>query len=341
MNLKKTILIPQINILLDTSNYWAAFYCSILKTIRYQKNLDSVWGENNTLKEYKGELRESGFFSNMKNKIKNHAFEYVMADFLKTKDGIGIFKDLCANVLNDYNLNGFDIKLINIFKVGTDTEIFDAKAEYQKSTLTMLLPKGIKALPTSVINGYNLNETLKFSDLFIIISDGNETFGFVGEVEGHHGEKLFRNTFFKENPIKDKYCTFCIGVSDRKNYADKSIKDSISLVKDESIGRWMLHFSKSHYYVRDYYYAIENIQNLIEGHFGYMNSLYDEGHVKILDLIKTNWNTDIKELISTLESFIEYAFSPKNFHYQESIDGVNSYRPSTLFLPNQIPLYEI
>lgn len=338
-----SILLPQAdkNIPEDTASYWAAFYCSILKTIRYQKNLAHGWGSSSSLQDYKGELRESGFFKGMKNTILNHAFEYVMVDFLKTKSGIVYFKKLCQNVLADYDIKGFEISLMNIFKVGTDSEIFNANQSYNRTDVLVLLPGGIKAKPTSVIKGYNIGSTLKYSDLFIMISNGEETIGFVGEVEGNHGENLYLESYYQKNKMKDMHCTFGISVSDKKTHSDISIKENITLNKSEAVGRWILNFSKSNFYIKDYHHAIENLQNLIEGHLGYMDSIADEGHSRILNVIKQDWRKDILELISRLELLVDFVFSGTGFHYQETIDGKVVYRPSPLVLPGQLPLYSI
>jgi len=329
------------NIAEDTTSYWAAFYCSILKTIRYQKNLTHGWGSSISLQDYKGELRESGFFKGMKNTVLNHAFEYVMVDFLKTNQGISYFKELCQNILSDYNISGFDISLMNIFKVGTDSEIFNANQNYNSTAVLMLLPNGIKAKPNSVIKGYTIESTLKYSDLFIVISNGEETIGFVGEVEGNHGEDLYLESYYQKNKMKDKHCTFGVSVSDKKTHADISIKENITLNKSEAVGRWILNFSKSNYYIKDYHHAIENLQNLIEGHLGYMDAIGDIGHSKILNIIKLSWKKDILDLISQLEDLVDFVFSGNNYHYQETIDGKIVFRPSPLALPGQIPLYSI
>ncbi|PMX22192.1 MULTISPECIES: hypothetical protein [unclassified Pseudomonas] len=338
-----SIILPQAakNLVEDTTSYWAAFYCSILKTIRYQKNLAHGWGSSKSLQDYKGELRESGFFKGMKNTVSNHAFEYVMVDFLKTRSGLSHFKKLCENILSDFDINGFDITLMNIFKVGTDSELFNANANYDKTDLLMLLPGGIKAKRTSIIQGYSIGSTLKYSDLFIIISNGEETIGFVGEVEGNHGEDLYRQSYYEKNTLKNKHCTFGVSVSDKKTHAGTSIKNSITLNRSEIVGRWILNFSKSNYYITDYHHAIENLQNLIEGHFGYMSAIADNGHTKILDLIKLGWKKDIFDLINQLEGLVDLALSGDIFHYQETIEGKTVYRASPLELPGELPLYAI
>ncbi len=343
MNSGLSILLPHAdkNIAEDTDSYWAAFYCSILKTIRYQKNLAHGWGSSSSLQDYKGELRESGFFKVMKNTVINHAFEYVMADFLKTNSGIIYFKELCASVLSDYDINGFEIELMNIFKVGTDSELFNANKNYNNADVLMLLPGGIKAKPTSVIKGYNIIDTLKFSDLFIMISNGEETIGFVGEVEGNHGEALYLESYYQKNKLKDKYCTFGISVSDKKTHSGSSLKESITLNRSESVGRWILNFSKSNYYIKDYHHAIENLQNLIEGHLGYMSAIADAGHARVLDIVRQGWKKNVEELISQLEALVDFVFYGTNFHYQETIDGTVFYRPSPLVIPGQLPLYSI
>jgi len=342
---KTTILIPRNEtIIIDgDKSYWALFYCSILKALRYQKNLTSNWGDAKSLREYKGDLRLNNFFSNMKNTIKNHAFEYVMVDFLKTKAGISAFKLLCDNILKSYGINDFLIHYMNVFKVGSDSEIYTAREEYNKAELTMLLPRGIKAKPKtkiSTIDGCTLTDALQYSDLFVIISDGSDTFGFVGEVEGNNGERLFTSAYFKGSR-KDKYCNFGIAASDKKSHGDFFIKGNVSLNMDENIGRWILNFSKSDDYIIDYYTSIHSVQSLIEGHFSYMDSMKNVGHKDIIEIIRKNWSSDILELIHLLESFIDYAVPPNNFHYQETVNGNILFRPSTIITPGSIPLYDI
>ena len=300
-----------------------------------------TWDATASLQDYKGELRESGFFKGMKSTILNHAFEYVMVDFLRTKPGVVYFKKLCQNVLADHDIKDFDISLMNIFKVGTDSEISKALQSYRGENVLVLLPGNIKAKPESIIYGYNIQKTLKYSDLFILISDKKETIGFVGEVEGNHGEKLYLKSYYQENKLKDLHCTFGISVSDKKMHSDTSIKENITLNKSEAVGRWILNFSKSNCYIKDYHHAIENLQNLIEGHLGYMQAIIDVGHSKILDVIRLGWKKDILELISELEVLVDFVSVGTGFHYQETIDGKVVYRPSPLVLPGQLPLYSI
>ncbi|WP_157636526.1 hypothetical protein [Burkholderia ubonensis] len=323
----------------NSTSYWATFYCAILKAIRYQKNLQFTWGASTSLQDYRGELRQSGFFRKMKDSLLNHAFEYVMADFLKTNVGISHFKNLCLNILKDFDINDFEITLMNVFKVGSDTEIHHARINYNNADVQMLLPNGLKAWRTSVIAGYNINGTLQNSDLFILISDGRKTVGFVGEVEGNHGEKLYRPSYYEKG--KGKYCTFGVSVSDKMEFSGNSIKGNVSLNKSNITGRWILNFSKSHYYIKDYNHAIENLQGLVDGHFGHLDFIEDAGHGRILGIIKDNWSKDVVDLISALEEIVDFAFSSDNFHYQESIDGKIVYRPSTLMLPDQPYLYSI
>ncbi|GKV81042.1 MULTISPECIES: hypothetical protein [Enterobacterales] len=343
MNNSTTVILPQAEktLVLDTAPYWASFYCGILKTVRYQKNLTSSWNNSKSLQDYRGALRESGFFKNMEKTVLNHAFEYVMVDFLRTKTGIECFKSLCTSILADYEINGFNITKMNIFKVGNDSELYFAKQNYNLDRVLMLLPENKKAYPETKTRGLTLNETLDNSDLFILISNDEETIGFVGEVEGNNGEDLFLASYFKRKPVKDKYCTFCIGISEKTKHNKVPIKGEISLNKSEAVGRWILNFSKSSYFAKDYRSAVRNIQGLVDGHFGHLEDIEDLGHTKILNAIKIDWARDIDQLISTLESFIDYVFPTDTFYYQEIIDGKTTYRPSPLALPGELPLYSI
>ncbi|EMH4718913.1 hypothetical protein [Pseudomonas aeruginosa] len=343
LNTDTTVLLPQAarGIIGDTASYWASFYCAILKTVRYQKNLPFNWGYSSSLQEYKGALRESGFFGKMESTVLNHAFEYVMVDFLKTKTGVSYFKELCASILSEYDIKGFNITKMNIFKVGNDSEFHFARKNYDKTRVLMLLPRGIKAYPTTKTPGLSLNETLKNSDLFILISNDEETIGFVGEVEGNHGEDLFLSSYYKDKPMKDKYCTFGIGVSDKNKHGGNSIKGEVSLNRSEAVERWILHFSKSNYFAKDYRSAVRGIKALVDGHFGYLEDIEDPGHQKILDMIREGWGKNVLELIAALELFVDYISPAKNYYYQEVVGEKILYRPSPLVMPDQFPLYSI
>ncbi|MFI8645609.1 hypothetical protein ACIGJK_12550 [Pseudomonas iridis] len=218
---------------------------------------------------------------------------------------------------------------------------FFAKNNYQKTRVLMLLPRGVKAYPTTKNLGMTLDETLKNSDLFILISNDEETIGFVGEVEGNHGEQLFLPAYYNDKPMKDKYCTFGVGVSGKTKHGDEQIKGEISLNLSEAVGRWILHFSKSDSFAKDYRQAVRNVQGLVDGHYGYLDDIEDPSHQKILNMIKSGWDKNILELISTLEAFVDYVVPVNNYYYQEIVGEKILYRPSPLVMPDQLPLYSI
>jgi predicted secreted protein len=286
----------------------------------------------------------------MKKTISNHAFEYVMTDFLKAKSGINHFKLLCKQVLAEHGITDFNISLMNVFKVGNDSELSSGIKSYRFRRTSMLIPKIGEVWPETVLmsserhlfdEDFNIQNTLKNSDLFIIISDNNRTVGFVGEVEGNNGDVMFSASYYKKKPEKDKYCTFGVSVSDRKKLNGIILKNSIEVVKSEETGRWLLNFSKSHSFSTDYYYSIDNIQALLEGHYGYQNKIEDEGHKSVLEIIKKGWEKDVVDLIMELEEFLDFAYNKKVFYYQEDRAGEIEYRPSSLVIPGEVPLYSL
>lgn len=346
------ILLPKFEILKpdDTIPYWAGFYCAVLKTLRYQKNLETGWGRSISLKDYKGVLRDAGFFKVMKRNIYNHAFEYVMTDFLRTKLGINHFKLLCKEVLAEHGIANFEISLMNVFKVGNDSELHYGIKSYRFKRTSMLIPKIGEVWPETILRSserrlfkedFNIENTLRNSDLLIVISDKNRTIGFVGEVEGNNGDGMFSPNYYKKKPEKDKYCTFGVSVSDRKKLNGVVLKNSIEVVKSEKTGRWLLNFSKSHSFSRDYYYSIDNIQALLEGHYGYQDNIEDEGHKRILEIIKIGWEKDVIDLIIELGEFVDFAINKKIFYYQQDQAGEIAYRPSSLIIPGEVPLHSL
>ena len=351
---QKTILIKPRSFLIEDdtsgSSYWAMFYSAILKTVFYQKNLDYRFNVP-SLQSYRGELKKpSNFFKEIKNKIKNHGFEYLMVDFLRSVDGADIRDTLIKNLLGKYGINDFEYNLVNVFKLGNDSELYDEIKKYQDPEVKVFIPKGkhVQITNRTSVDGFTYNvskiaEAFQHSDLLIMISDGrNHTYGFVGEVEGGHGETLFREKYWDTDSIKGRHTTFAIGASERKKHLGNiPVKENIVLHEDAE-GRFILHFSNATDFYKCYLQAVSIIELYLDGHYANVKNLGpDVSHSKVLKIIEDGWADPLPELLKKLDSLIEYDVDIEEFHYQRSTGPDVTYSPSLIALENEYFLHKI
>jgi len=335
-------------ILLTTNNngdiskksYWSMFYYAIIATIRHQKTLTTPWDPNlNSLQSYKGQLIDSSFFSNMVGSIKNHGFEYLMVEFLRTEQGWWAFEDLCETILEDHGIYKFKIQYYNITKTGVDYSLYGNQLKHNTKNVNFLLPnKNTLKQPTIVtpLNG-NIEDTyirmIKNSDIYIEVSDGCERFSFVGEVEGNNGDKMLGPNFFKG--IKGLYSTFGICASDRDRYSSAPIVEPVEVLLTPNTGHWVLHFKKSDEFYLDYITAAENMRKLINGqHSNLMSELRKEPeHLSVLQTITSNWKSNVTDLLHLLIESISYVNDTKTIYNLDILsDDSLTFTPSQLIM---------
>lgn len=338
----------------SAKSYWAMFYCSIMKTLINQKNIPYQLNQD-SLRSYRGELRNpANFFNQIKSAIKNHGFEYLMTDFLRSEDGRDTLNNLLNSLLTTYGINDFEYQYMNVFKIGEDSALHQVIEKYEDPDAQVFFPDGNiffnrkkTIIQTLTYPLSKLSKTFINCDLLIMISDGkNHTYGFVGEVEGGHGEELFRKNYWdKNNKIKSKYTSFAIGSSDRKKVLNGvQPKGSVVLHKDEG-NRWILHFSNSNQFIKDFTRTINNIDMLLGGHSHNIDmDALDDSHRDIINIITEKWATNIRHLIDELEKFIEYSISKKELYSQhddEESEGGTIFKPSLITLDDRFYLHKI
>lgn len=346
----KTILIKP-RVLHSGLSYWAMFYCSILKAITYQKNIDYRL-VSQSLQNYRGTLAfPSNFFNKMKASVRNHGFEYLMIDYLRSKDGADVRKILTDSLLRQYGISDFEITHLNIFKLGEESVLYEEISKYNDPDVKIITPAAqqiFKRAGRNQLQGQTrpvskVAETFLHSDLLLMVSDGrNHTYGFIGEVEGGHGENLFRGSYFNNNNgIKGKYTTFALGASERKAPIDGvAVKENVVLTQD-SEGRLILHFSNSNEFIKSFKHAINNMELCFDGHFSNIDGL-DFNHEEVIKIISNNWNGSVHELIFQLENHIEYDMDVREYMYQtEDENGEFIYKPSPIALGSQFYLHKI
>ncbi|MBS4430485.1 hypothetical protein E2566_08205 [Pectobacterium punjabense] len=340
--MKDTIIVKP-RVINEAISYWAMFYCAVLKTIYNQKNLKFNF-DNGSLESYRGKLKHpSNFFNQMKSAVSNHGFEYLMIDYLRSIDGIDITKKLLDRLLNKRGITNFEYLFMNIYKVGSDSKLQDIIEKYDDISVKIFVPhNNYKAFTKKNEAGFtynigNIGKTFIHSDLLMLISDGKKhTYGFVGEVEGLHGENLFTPKYWAGT--KAKYSSFAIGASERKKkIEDIEVKNNI-LISEDFEGREILHFSNANQFVKDFKLALSNIELCLNGHFSNI-SHSDESHAKIFKFISDGWSKPLNETIIKLESFIGYSFSSDVTYNQSSENSI--FKPSIIYSLSEFPLYQL
>lgn len=337
----------------SATSYWAMFYYAILKTVANQKNIKYPLTQA-SLESYRGVLKHpANFFHQMRSGLKNHGFEYLMIDFLRSQDGSEIFDQLTNSLLQENGISDFDVKFLNIFKLGSDSLVSNRISGYQNPDVKIFLPGRTesvfarkKAGLSISYSAENISAAFSFCDLFIMVSDGEKhTYGFVGEVEGQHGERLFRDDYWgKKDGLKSKFATFALGASDRKkNIETVSPKGNIVLHRDVG-GRWIVHFSDSLEFVKDFTHAISNLELCLGGHSSNIR-ITDKAHENVLALITKNWGVDKEIVFSQLEQLIDYSVDTHTFYYQNNLEEISmagdaNYSPSLIVLEDEFFLHK-
>ncbi|HGS4768389.1 TPA: hypothetical protein ACMD0O_004650 [Vibrio parahaemolyticus] len=347
--MSKTVLVTP-KLTTDSASYWAMFYCAILKTILYQKNL-TYRLKGSSLQSYRGELTNpANFFRSMKANIRNHGFEYLMIDFLRSSDGKELRDKLLNRLLERFGVHDFEHKFMNVFKLGDDSTLYDEISKYDDPNVKVLVPgnkvqefKRTKPLITGFTYPVsNIAQNFPWADLLIMVSDGrSHTYGFVGEVEGHHGEKLLQSSYWlKKEGIKSRHTTFALGASDRKARIDDVIvKENVVLTSDDS-GREIVHFSNSNEFIKSFSHTLNNVELCLDGHYSNIE-IIDESHKKIVSIIADGWAKDLPDVIQDLERFIKYDVYIDEYSYQSDEQTGTIFKPSPIVQNNQFHLHRI
>lgn len=339
--MKNTILIKP-KFVNDVSSYWAMFYCAILKTIYHQKNLKFNF-DSSSLETYRGKLTNpSNFFNQMRGSINNHGFEYLMIDYLRSSDGIDITKLLIERLLKKRGITDFEPQFMNIYKVGEDSKLHSVIETYSDLDVKIFVPANNyksfsnKCKANFTYNIGNIAKTFIHSDLLLLISDEKKhTYGFVGEVEGLHGEKLLGHKYWEN--FKARYSTFAIGTSDRKKAIEQiMVKDNVIITEDFG-EREILHFSDAIQLIKDFKIALNNIELCLNGHYSNI-SLSDDTHNKIFKLIKNGWSKPLNEVINEFEKLIDYSTDPE-MYTQSPEDSI--FKPSIIASVDKFSLYKL
>ncbi|EPO8227275.1 hypothetical protein ACUF44_004319, partial [Providencia rettgeri] len=334
----------------NTTSYWAMFYAAIFKALSYQTNMQHPLGEQSP-QSHRGNLSTpSNYLAGISDHLRNHAFEYLMMDLLRSEYG-DITRDiLVTRLLSLYGITDFEYKYLNIYKMGKDS--IHHKLQLKNSfDIKVITPKNPNLLACSKTNYqaftfpiHTAFENFPYSDLLLIVSDGkNHTYGFLGEIEGKNGQQLFRNSYWSKG--KGDYATFAIGISSKNTLKIGAEKHQLShntVIFSDEMNRQILNYSNFSAFAVDYVKAVNNMELFFNGQTKHL-SIEDKGHAYITDIIMKNWDKPSGYIIELLNQHVIYAYSHASTLYNLLDPETNklSFKPNMLALENSYCLHQV
>jgi len=195
-----------LGIIEDNKSYWANHFYSILKCFHYHKTLCYSPMQ---LKSYPlGTMNEMrgffplNFFAEMESYLYNWGFQYFLVTFLNQKASSNIVENLIVRLSDMYGVNfSLSLKEFSFYISGHDSSLSENLQDY----FTDVFPAELRGLKA------NTNKLIEQSDLCLILKnpETNQKIGIFGEVEGLHGNKLRRKSYWEN---KQDFCVFSFGV---------------------------------------------------------------------------------------------------------------------------------
>ncbi len=282
--------------IIDSSiSYWALHFYSILeclsshKTLTYPAhNLKSfpIWSLSNMKGHY-----PNSFWDDMERSMRNWGSQYFFIHFLNQNLGLPIVNELKSRlddlfyVRKTFNYNSFEF-----FVSGKDSRLFlNLNKRYDE-----IYPKNFNLSPLQILDLEN------YSDFCLVLknTEENKNIGIFGEVEGWHGEKLLRNSFWDQR--KSQHCVMGVGAingTDKKLYME-------TFYHQGKFPKIIVLFEQSHFIISDFYNILQEFRNMFYQGAYYKCYSRDESIIFIINYIISNWNEPVGTILSFLRSQI-------------------------------------
>lgn len=285
-------------------SFWAMQFKAILEAIQNQIPLSINSKIHPNVLETRSlaslyQKNPYGFFVPLVDYLQNWALQYLLCYYLKSSNGIIMLQKLYDKLSEVFNtcIPKPSLENTSIQVVGKDSLFCN---NFWNDNVHFVFASNP---PIKLIDA---NKDVAYVDLCIYqkteCSD-YENIAILGEVEGNHGKKMFRNSYW-EKP-KSPYCVFGIGVC---NKSLLPFSDYYTEVKDFGfLGKRVLLVLGSKAPVIDglssALYYLNNIfqTNRFPSSFGLLPEL-----AFVLDTIKRHWNKTINELILELGKYVSY-----------------------------------
>lgn len=278
----------------DFKSYWAMHFCSILETLYEHKQLEyNIYksipcNSPITLSNFVG-ITERGFFSRMRESIRNWGLQYFLCHYLMSKEGSKVFYELLNQISDNYDYElSKHMESYGVFVCGIDSY---SGEHFLKNTKANIFGYTTKTIT-------NVWEDIKYVDLCILINytfNGNfATTALLGEVEGNKGSILLGEKIWSG---KSSLCLFGIGVK----YGNRDTQ--IYNVKHGSSTKSVITIGSQFPVIDDFHSAIGVMEVFLS-----MNHQHKitrvVGQNEIIDIIRYHWNLPIQDLIGELRLLI-------------------------------------
>lgn len=277
-------------------SYWASHFYSVLRCLRYHNGLEypgrkmSNYGvEDWSLSQLRG-VAPANFFEKINQFMVNWGFQYLMASLLNTRSAAPVVEELISTIEQLWEIK-FDNALTNYkFHVsGRDSDLSHG--------LELLFADVFP--PTSGLNFDKKNDVIADSDLCLILEapDNLTKVGIFGEVEGLKGEKILRDSFWKQ---KSQYCVYAFGV--RKEQGS-SVHYQVRYL--DGLYRVLITFQVHHFVVRDFQSTLWWFHYLFQNGPTRKSDIRDEEFGYFYNILQRDWNQPISEVLEIISQHID------------------------------------
>ena len=322
-------LIPE-SLITNEKNYWCSIFSAVLECMHYQANLRYDRPQNLSSYPY---WTISGFsatfgllsFTNLKDAIYNHGFEYFFRRYLEEKSGSVLVRNLINFIEQIYNVNLKQFPYFIVRTCGADKIDFDASNFEHSSVL----------VPT-LSNAYNPQyHPSVHSDLCITFFHDldninvENSISIYGEVEGVNGRDMLSPAYWEGSIHRKKHkhpaALFGIGCIDEYSI---SLKKSLGIsqsgiyahpVKAFNTFKSVILFEKKHPIVTNFYDSINFLISLSQyGKNTYLYTSWSSGFFEVASFIKDKREANVLDLIKLL---IQNGYSEGISHGQNRINN--------------------
>jgi hypothetical protein len=266
------------------SQYWRMHFAAVLLCLHDHQNLEvrpqalvpNRW-PGWALHDFRGSADRYAF-PRMRASIQNWGAQYLLADIL-LKNVHGLCTTLVRELSDAHNL---PLKPLSCVVAGRDSAIGDA---FLRSSKARVLGNRRRRVSSS-------REFLVFTDLCLLthLGDPEDTIAIFGEVEGNHGDNLWRPSYWES---KSEYSLFAIGLSSRQQE---------SLKIGECSGRIIITMGAQQNVFSDLQIVVNWVERIIES--GPSERLWrsasDPELRDAIALVVDGWQNPVVEVLHTL-----------------------------------------
>lgn len=301
----------------NIKSYWAGIYLSVLESLVFQNN--TAIGFHQLLKKelpltlasLKANSNMSTLNALLSTTYKNHSFEYIIRNMFNTYKYQTLFFNLIDKLCEENDCESRSPLYCKYFILGKDS--VTQHPEIDRFDFR------VKTKDGWISDKSKIKEYMQHCDAAIQVSYYEEKIKvlFLGEIEGKHGDKLLRPSFWindKKGLAKNRCFHFGIGVT--------PTPDDLKIIENlprQKVSQTLVPVGKNNVVVNtfeqvtdlpsDVYYALEDMKKKFnDNEFNKPNSLFSDvfyNSIKIvLDLINKYWNKNIMELLIELRKLI-------------------------------------